>query len=73
MAAVDPVSDVDDVDEREHLQRSLQCLPEELQVVAKMHLVGTSIREIGQRLDLSKKTVSRKLKIIRDLWRSQET
>lgn len=65
----DSVSDTDLVDAADRLQRALSSLLEELRGIAKLHLTGSSQIDIARQLGMCRKTVTRKLKLIYDIWR----
>lgn len=47
----------------------MDLLPDDLMhTIALLHLEGYSNEEIAQKVDFSQRTVSRKLKLIRDIW-----
>jgi RNA polymerase sigma factor (sigma-70 family) len=53
------------VEAREELGRLLDLLPEERQVMVRLRVQGLSTREIGERLDVSERTVRRVLEDLR--------
>jgi RNA polymerase sigma factor (sigma-70 family) len=60
---VDSPSEV--VEAREELGRLLDLLPEERQVVVRLRVEGLSTREIGERLNVSERTIRRVLEDLR--------
>jgi len=53
----------------EEHDRIMQLLPDDrLRTIAQLHLEGFSNEEIAGKIELSPRTISRKLKLIRDQW-----
>jgi RNA polymerase sigma factor (sigma-70 family) len=51
----------------------LNRLPEQVREVARLHLAGSSNREIAEELDCVERTVERKLALLRSLWQTLAT
>lgn len=72
-AVADSNSVADIIDESDHLRGALSILPHELRSIARLHLIRCTQVTIARQLGVSVKTVSRKLKLIYDVWRNQLT
>lgn len=65
-----PDSVVSLVEECEKRIESLEN--EKLQQIASLTLAGYDTQEIADQLEVNRRTVQRKLELIRDIWRSEQ-